>query len=539
MAAVYTDPLITEIIARNDNFKKGMREARAVYATEAQTIERRSTALATNLERDLARSGMASRNLGRQIADVGSQLAGGQNPLLILSQQAPQVADALAGTTGAAGRMATFFAGPWGAAILAAGSVLGVLAGKLFEAEGAGEAAERGFDKAKGGVDRLKAAIDRLNQQNLTPAEQATSDINEVLARRNKLLADRAALEARIASAQGSRAAVQRRRGLQAELGPIDAELASLNSALGNGGIRLEQIRIEEAERARRTSARSGRALGSIEKEQRALEASLRTITTALDPAQAAAAAFRDTIAEIDRLEGKGLIRSAQAATFRFEAGRQQAEAVAKAASERMAAMDKESGFNPDAIIRRASERLDAEREVNQQLAQEQQDNVRSLALLYEDLLLGGTRNIWDTFKRLGIRVIAETLANFSANGGKGGIGGAIVAGIGAVFGRASGGYVGPRQTVRVNEQAGGAEFLRMGSQGGTVIPLGQVNQAANRPMMGGGVATVRLELSGDLDARIQSVSGGVALEVVRSAAPTIIDASARETTARLTRPRL
>ena len=78
--------------------------------------------------------------------------------------------------------------------------------------------------------------------------------------------------------------------------------------------------------------------------------------------------------------------------------------------------------------------------------------------------------------------------------------------------------------------------FNRMGAQGGTVIPLGQVNQSAYRGGGGGGVATVRLELSGDIDARIQSVSAGVAVEVVRGAAPTIIDASARETTARLTR---
>ncbi|WP_374389202.1 hypothetical protein [Sandaracinobacter sp.] len=67
----------------------------------------------------------------------------------------------------------------------------------------------------------------------------------------------------------------------------------------------------------------------------------------------------------------------------------------------------------------------------------------------------------------------------------------------------------------------------------------GQVNQSAYRGAAGGGVATVRLELSGDIDARIQSVSAGVAVEVVRGAAPTLIDASARETTARLSRPRI
>jgi hypothetical protein len=124
-------------------------------------------------------------------------------------------------------------------------------------------------------------------------------------------------------------------------------------------------------------------------------------------------------------------------------------------------------------------------------------------------------------------------------NGSPGSGGGLFGSIIGSIFGRASGGYVAPGQTVRVNEQRGGAEFLSMGSQGGTVIPLGQINQSAYRGGAGGGVATVRLELSGDIDARIQSVSAGVAVEVVRGAAPTIIDASAREARARLTRPRI
>ncbi len=50
-----------------------------------------------------------------------------------------------------------------------------------------------------------------------------------------------------------------------------------------------------------------------------------------------------------------------------------------------------------------------------------------------------------------------------------------------SIFGRASGGYVGPGQTVRVNEQRGGMELLRMGSKGGTVIPLGQASATARQ----------------------------------------------------------
>ena len=79
-----------------------------------------------------------------------------------------------------------------------------------------------------------------------------------------------------------------------------------------------------------------------------------------------------------------------------------------------------------------------------------------------------------------------------------------------------------------------------MSRDGGRIVPLGQMNALQQGGAgQGGGTATVRLELSGDIDARIQRVSGPVAIEVVRASAPTIIDASARETMARAGRPRL
>lgn len=112
---------------------------------------------------------------------------------------------------------------------------------------------------------------------------------------------------------------------------------------------------------------------------------------------------------------------------------------------------------------------------------------------------------------------LAESLRNRQSGGGGGGFlssllnSGASLLGSGGggppstaggmdlrMFSRASGGYVGPGQVVRVNEHKGtGVELLRMGRQGGTVIPLGQVNQRAAQPAgQGAGVTTVRLELS-------------------------------------------
>lgn len=150
-------------------------------------------------------------------------------------------------------------------------------------------------------------------------------------------------------------------------------------------------------------------------------------------------------------------------------------------------------------------------------------------------------------------RSIIEPLAGalFGGNGGGGGgLFGSLLGGLtgggssGGVFGsisrllsgRAGGGYVGPGQMYRVNE-AGVEGFMPNG--GGKIIPLGQMNAMRTPTAQGGGTATVRLELSGDIDARIQQVSGGVAVEVVRASQPALTNAAVNETMRRAGRPRL
>ncbi len=168
------------------------------------------------------------------------------------------------------------------------------------------------------------------------------------------------------------------------------------------------------------------------------------------------------------------------------------------------------------------------------------------------------SKNLGDVFKSVAKAIIADliriaiqqTIVNslasaFNMSGGGGGgseasAAAGIAKGVAGFFGRASGGYVAPGQTVRVNEQRGGAEYLRMGSQGGTVIPLGQINQRATQPaVQGGGVTTVRLALSGDIDARIDQRSASVAVEVVRATAGEVSDLGAQKALNQLSTPRL
>lgn len=169
-----------------------------------------------------------------------------------------------------------------------------------------------------------------------------------------------------------------------------------------------------------------------------------------------------------------------------------------------------------------------------------------------------GTKSLGDVFKDVANQIIADLLriaiqraiiqplANAIFGAGAAALGGGAGAGITVTRGgsiplpgRASGGRVNAGQMYRVNEASpiGKVEGFRPDSSG-DIIPLGRMNA----PAMGlqqSGNARVQIELSGDIDGRIARVSGPVAVEIVRSAAPSIIDASAREAFARGRRPSL
>lgn len=181
-----------------------------------------------------------------------------------------------------------------------------------------------------------------------------------------------------------------------------------------------------------------------------------------------------------------------------------------------------------------------------------------------KDPLISGLLNM--LIENVVMKPLADALASArSGGGGGGGLLGSIVGGIGAIFGgsstgwamnttassintsalaslrgRASGGRVNAGEMYRVNEagSAGRVEaFVPQNS--GTIIPLGQMNALQSGAGAAEGKATVRLELSGDIDARIQQVSGPVAVEVVRASAPALVEASAQETMRRASRPRI
>ena len=155
-----------------------------------------------------------------------------------------------------------------------------------------------------------------------------------------------------------------------------------------------------------------------------------------------------------------------------------------------------------------------------------------------DDPLISGLLNM--LIDQVIMKPIAEALSK--ANGGSGGgLIGSVAGFFGSLFGRASGGYVAPGQMVRVNEASSpGRVEAFMSRDGGTIVPLGQMNAMASAGQQGAsGSATVRLELSGDIDARIQQVSGPVAVEIVKASAPAIVRSATENTMRQAGRPRI
>jgi tape measure domain-containing protein len=130
--------------------------------------------------------------------------------------------------------------------------------------------------------------------------------------------------------------------------------------------------------------------------------------------------------------------------------------------------------------------------------------------------LRGALGDIAGELIRIGIeRQIIGPLANTLFGAASGGGGGAIGSLIGKLFGRASGGYVAPGSLTRVNEGRGGVELLRMGPQGGQVIPLGQTRAAASGGTV---VKNYNISVSADNSVTPAGFASGLAQSILAEA---------------------
>ena len=178
--AVTADSVVIELLAKTDGYTSNINGAATATTNAMSKIEQSATRAENQIVRSTGAIANAQRNLGRQIADVGTQLSGGQSPFLIIAQQAPQVADALADMGGRGARVAQFFAGPWGAALLAAGSALGLLLEQVMRTGEGVDALVRKLQEAAEKT-RLTAEAQRIFETTAEGAADAVDKMNDSL----------------------------------------------------------------------------------------------------------------------------------------------------------------------------------------------------------------------------------------------------------------------------------------------------------------------------------------------------------------------
>jgi hypothetical protein len=380
------DKVVVELLADVDQAQANITTYARKFDSSMKQVEDAAGRAERAVVVSTGRQANAMRNLGRQIADVGTGLASGQSPFIILAQQAPQVADALADTEGKVASLARFFAGPWGAAILAAGSVLStILIPKLLES---GDAADEAGKK-------VQSLMARLGQIDLTPL-QANID------RMTQLRVELAKLDAQQGQPGTRGDALDRmRRRLE-----IEKELEQIQG-------RLDANNVQNAAKARLDATYGGTSRTKTKPKQ------------IDDDAKLAIKSVGELATELSKLNVGDLIKKNAVPSYEDLTGVQ-------------------VGSIHD-LVAPLDERRDQEFKANEAISDDfyskMDQRVRTIADLYESAMTGANGGIGDTLKRILIHAVAQALAQSTVGGsGGGGFFQALGSSLGSVFGFASGG---------------------------------------------------------------------------------------------------
>ena len=352
--AVTADSVVVELLAKTDGYTAKINGAANDTANAMSKIEQSAAKAEAQVNRSAGQIANGTRNFGRQIADIGAQASGGQSPFLIFAQQAPQLAEALTDMGGKAATVAAFFTGPFGATLLAAGSVLGVLASKALETgEGIDDLVKKLSDQATkaatsaqadrifastqaGLAAQIRKTTDALNAENAslrTNAQlrnvQARSEVNQAQARlqaandrvtaanqRVAQLSGPASSDARLGPARDqARAALVQARQEQAA--------AQLNQRQASIAVNRSRVFLAAEEAAAEATA-AGRISKSYDDRIRAVQ---REATEAAAAGRQVGKATKDRIAALER-EKAAALETAQATTG---AAKSSAKAIADA----------------------------------------------------------------------------------------------------------------------------------------------------------------------------------------------------------------
>jgi hypothetical protein len=147
----------------------------------------RTAAANDNAHVSVGRFRAGAQQLGYQISDLGTQLSmaanstnAGKMALTAFSQQIPQAVQAIALMRGEAGGLVGFLAGPWGAGLLAAASIVGTLALAQYDAA-------KASDAHKGAAEDLVKAIDELHAATVRESRSTQASIQDDLDKANAL----------------------------------------------------------------------------------------------------------------------------------------------------------------------------------------------------------------------------------------------------------------------------------------------------------------------------------------------------------------
>jgi phage-related tail protein len=174
--------------------------------------------------RALRQNRQGVQQLGMQINDFATSVSTGASPIQAFNQQLGQVGFAMSQMGGIAGRIGSFLAGPWGAAIVIGTMALGPLIDKLFQSKKAAEEAARAHSQY----------LNAVAAGNSAELIKAQIDLTKMQEKRMKL--DLQLENAPLPSGSARFGAVPGERGrIQAQMGQIDADIRWMQLAVDRG----------------------------------------------------------------------------------------------------------------------------------------------------------------------------------------------------------------------------------------------------------------------------------------------------------------
>lgn len=281
------DTIAIRIVSETETAQRNVAAYGAKVERTMTGVEVAVTRAAETSEAAAKRQHAAYRDLGTALVKVSADAIEGKNAFQILGEQGTAVAASMVGLGGSIGRVAGFIAGPWGAILTTAVSVIGMLATKSGEA-----GSEQ--DKAALAVDRLRAATDALNA--VTGASFSNTEHSIRLRQKEIELSEKKAEAVRTET--------------QAELSSMRAKVALIKAVAPLSGslfAKFYEGDIEEAEQTIANLERASRHAGQVNRDGH-FQIARNRAAAALDPLEKARQVRDDSLQQVQYANRKGQI---------------------------------------------------------------------------------------------------------------------------------------------------------------------------------------------------------------------------------------